>query len=326
MNPDLILTGRNTIEKEARALAAFVDTIDETFAEACQLVFDCKGTVLVTGMGKSGLVARKWAATFTGTGTKAYFLSAADASHGDLGVVRPGDVLIALSFSGETEELGYVVRHAKECGVTSIGVTGNPSSSLARQTSLVLPVRLSEEACPLGLAPTTSTTVMMALGDALAVALMQMRGFTERDFARLHPGGSIGRKLWLRVGEIMHKGESLPLVRADDDLQTVLLEMSRKCLGLAVVMDSEKVVGVITDGDLRRFFQKDSQGARSGAKASEIMTSTPKFISVDALAVEAREIMETYSIQHLVVCDSTDSKTRLLGVVHLKDLLRAKVL
>jgi arabinose-5-phosphate isomerase len=271
-------------------------------------------------MGKSGLVARKWASTFASTGTKAYFINPAEASHGDLGIVRPEDILIALSYSGETEELGHVLRHARECGVSSIGVTGNPTSSLARQTDVLLSVELSEEACPLGLAPTTSSTIMMALGDALAVTLMQMRGFTEREFARLHPGGSLGRKLWLRVSELMHRGDSLPLVRAEDRFDGVLLEMTRKCLGLAVVIDGERALGVITDGDLRRGFQR---GMTSDTKAHHWMTVSPKSILPDALSVEAREMMEKFSIHHLLV---NDAAGKLVGVLHLKDLLKAKVL
>jgi arabinose-5-phosphate isomerase len=309
------------VEKEAKALASLVDSIDESFARACEVIFNCRGAVLLTGMGKSGLVARKWFATFLGTGTKAYFLNPAEASHGDLGLVRPEDVLIALSYSGETEELGYVLRHARECGVNSIGVTGNPASSLARQVSLVLPVRLSEEACPLGLAPTTSTTMMMALGDALAVTLMQMRGFTEQDFARLHPGGSIGRRLWLRVEELMHKEDAIPRVGPGDKWEDVLVEMTRKCLGLAVVMEGERVLGVITDGDLRRCFQ--AKRVTSKSIAEELMTRHPKTIPSSALAVQAAELMEKTSINHLLVVDGPH---RLAGVLHLQDLLRAKVL
>jgi arabinose-5-phosphate isomerase len=322
MGPDdLILSGRLTLQKEARALAGFEQTLDESFAEACRLIFDCQGTVLTSGMGKSGLVARKWAATFAGTGTKAYFLNAAEASHGDLGLIRPEDVLIALSYSGETEELGPVLRHARESGVRSIGVTRNPDSSLARQVSILLSINLSEEACPLKLAPTTSTTIMMALGDALAVTLMQMRGFTERDFARLHPGGSLGRKLWLRVSELMHKGETIPRVRPDTAMEDVLVEMTRKRLGLVVVMEGPTISGVITDGDLRRHFQQFK--AATPVRASDLMTRDPKRIPETALAVEAREMMEKNSIHQLLI---VDERGNLVGVVHLHDLLKAKVL
>lgn len=318
---DLILLGRRTIEKEAQALASLVETLDDNFARACQIIYGCGGTVLLSGMGKSGLVARKWAATFSGTGTKAYFLNPAEASHGDLGLLRKDDVLIALSMSGETEELGYVLRHARECGVPSIGVTGNRESSLARQSTVTLSVHLSEEACPLGLAPTTSTTLMMALGDALAVTLMQMRGFTEAEFARLHPGGSLGRRLWLRVSELMHGGEKLPRVSADADFHQVLMEMTRKRLGLAVVVENDKVLGVITDGDLRRYFQKHDEGGK--AVARDLMTGNPKMIPTSTLAVEARELMVGHSIHHLLVVDEAGT---LVGVLHQDDLMRAKVL
>jgi arabinose-5-phosphate isomerase len=321
---DLILMGRNTIRKEAQALASLVDTLDESFARASQLLFGCQGTVLLSGMGKSGLVARKWAATFSGTGTKAYFLNPAEASHGDLGLIRPGDVLVVLSFSGETEELAYVLRHARDCGVPSIAVTGNRESSLARGATVTLSVHLSEEACPLGLAPTTSTTLMMALGDALAVTLMQMRGFTEADFARLHPGGSIGRRLWLRVGELMHVGDKIPLVPARADFKTVLMEMTRKCLGLAVVTEGGDgpgaIVGVITDGDLRRYLQRNEIGEPTTAR--DLMTGNPKTVRAQTLAVEARELMERHSIHHLLVLDDSD---RLVGVLHQDDLMRAKM-
>lgn len=325
MNLDLVLSGRRTLEKEAQALHALVDRIDARFAEACEMIFACRGTLVLTGMGKSGLVARKWASTLSGTGTAAYYLNPAEASHGDLGILRSEDILVALSASGETEELAHVLRHANETGVKSIGVTGNAQSSLARQVSLVLSVELPPEACPLGLAPTTSTTVMMALGDAVAVTLMEMRGFTEKDFARLHPGGSLGRKLWLRVGELMHEGEAIPVIRPDDTLDRVLVEMTRKCLGLAIVMEGAAVLGVVTDGDLRRFFQAREGAARSHATtlASDIMTRHPRTISRDALAVEAREMMEKNRIHQLLV---TGAAGELVGVVHLHDLLRARVL
>ncbi len=321
MNSDLLLIGRRAIEKEAAALAAFGPTLDESFVKACELVFACKGTILMTGMGKSGLVARKWAATLASTGTKAYFINPAEAPHGDLGILHSDDLLIALSYSGETEELGYVLRHAKELGVPTIGVTANATSSLARQTSLLLSVHVSEEACPLGLAPTTSTTLMMALGDAIAVTLIQMRGFTEKDFARLHPGGSLGRKLWLRVETLMHAGQGLPKVAPTEKLANVLMEITQKRLGLAVVMDQEKIQGIITDGDLRRYFQRTAVSAES--IATDLMTTNPKTISSKALAVEAREVMENNKIHQLLVVDAGGL---LVGVVHLQDLLRAKVL
>jgi arabinose-5-phosphate isomerase len=318
---DLVLLGRKTIRKEAEALSSFVNQIDESFSKACEMLFQCKGTVLLSGMGKSGLVARKWSSTFSGTGTKSYFINPAEASHGDLGIIRSGDILIALSNSGETEELANVLRHAKEIGIPMIAVTGNPKSSLATQASLLLSVYLSEEACPLGLSPTTSTTLMMALGDAIAVTMMQMRGFTERDFAQLHPGGSLGRRLWLRVNEVMHKGISLPTSSLTDKLDTVLLEMTKKCLGMTVVVENEKIMGVITDGDLRRYFQNHQ--FNGNATAADLMTKNPKRISSMALALEAREIMEKNSIHQLLIVDEND---KLQGVLHIHDLMRKKVM
>lgn len=322
MDNDVISLGRETIRQEAEALAGFVESIDATFAQACHWMLECAGTVVLTGMGKSGLVARKWASTFASTGTKAYFLNPAEASHGDLGILRPEDILVALSLSGETEELTMVLRHAKETGVRSVGVTGNPDSSLAKSTGIVLSVLPSPEACPLGLAPTTSTTLMMALGDALAVALMKLRGFTERDFARLHPGGSLGRKLLLRVSELMHQGDEMPIVSPEEPLEGALLEMTRKRLGLAVVLRDREIAGVITDGDLRRFFQRASSEAKASASAADLMTKGPKRISSNALAVEARETMQLHKIQQLLVVDDGGF---LVGVLHLQDLMRARV-
>lgn len=318
---DLVLLGRRTIQKEAEALASFVHQIDEDFSKACEMILQCQGTVLLTGMGKSGLVARKWSSTFSGTGTKSYFINPAEASHGDLGIVRSGDVLIALSNSGETEELSYVLRYVKELGIPLIAVTGNPESSLAKRSSLILSVHLSEEACPLGLSPTTSTTLMMALGDAIAVTLMQMRGFTEADFARLHPGGSLGRRLWLRVGELMHRGSEIPRNHPQDKIEKVLLEMTQKCLGMSVVVDGETIVGVVTDGDLRRYFQTHSFNPE--ATASDLMTKNPKRISSQSLALEARELMEKSSIHNLIIVDEYD---KLQGVLHIHDLMRKKVM
>ncbi|MBY0369313.1 KpsF/GutQ family sugar-phosphate isomerase [bacterium] len=320
MSDDLVLIGRKTIRQEAEALVSFVESLDDSFSKACRRLMGCSGTVVLTGMGKSGLVARKWASTFLSTGTRAYFLNPAEASHGDLGLLRKSDVLVVLSLSGETEELIPVLRFAAESGVPCIAVTQNPESSLARQAETVLELRVREEACPLGLAPTTSTTLMMALGDALAVTLMQERGFSEKDFARLHPGGSLGRRLVLRVETLMHTGDKIPRVAPTAPLDEVLLEMTHKCLGLAVVLDGAQVHGVITDGDLRRAFQ--SNGPRRDLCAADVMTSNPRRVPQSLLASEARELMARESIQQLLV-DSADGQ--LVGVVHLYDLLRAKV-
>jgi len=318
---EIISLGKKALEKEAVALSSFVNSIDSGFALACEKIFACQGTVLMTGIGKSGLIARKWASTFASTGTKAYFINPAEASHGDLGIMHPKDLLISLSYSGETEELGTIVRHAKDSGVYRIAVTGNRESSLAKQSDLSLSVFTTEEVCPLNLAPTTSTTLMVALGDAIAVTLMQIRGFTERDFARLHPGGSLGRKLWLKVKDLMHSGDAVPKVDPDENWQNILLTMTEKRLGLAVVMENGRVLGVITDGDLRRFIQTGKEHEK--ATAREVMTTHPKFISENALVVDAREIVEKNSVQQLLV---QNHEGQLTGVIHVYDLLKKKVL
>ncbi len=326
MVSDWLLSARRTLQKEIASIGEMEKRLGNDFATACEKILSCQGTVVLTGMGKSGLIARKWMATFSSTGTTSYFLNPAEAAHGDLGILRAGDLLIALSFSGETEELANVIRYARETQTFVIGVTGNSTSSLAKESNLVLSVAISEEACPLNLAPTASTICMMALGDALAVALMERREFTEKDFARLHPGGSLGRRLWLRVKELMHREEALPLVAPETPFTEVLMEMTRKRLGLAIVSEHGQVLGIVTDGDVRRHFQHLSADSVK-SKARDMMTTNPKSIGESALAVDAREVMEKNRIQHLLVySESTPADApRLLGVVHLQDLLRAKV-
>lgn len=322
MSPnDIILMGKNAIEKEAEALQALSQSLSSYFSEACKKILDCKGTVLLTGMGKSGLIARKWASTLASTGTKAYFINPAEASHGDLGIMHEKDLLVALSYSGETEELSSILRHANDLNVFRIAVTGREGSSLAQQSDLTLLAQAPEEVCPLNLAPTTSTTLMMALGDALAVTLMQLRGFSEKDFARLHPGGSLGRRLWLKVKDLMQGKEAIPTISPKSNWETVLLTMTEKRLGLGVVLENGKVLGVITDGDLRRFLQSGKK--RETITAEELMTTHPKFISENALAVEAREMIEKHSVQQLLV---QDERGNLSGVLHVYDLLKKKVL
>lgn len=329
MNPpvsDWLLSARRTLQKEIASISEMEKRLGDDFATACEKILVCQGTVVLTGMGKSGLIGRKWMATFSSTGTTSYFLNPAEAAHGDLGILRPGDLLIALSFSGETEELANVIRYARETETFVIGVTGNPTSSLAKESNLVLSVAISQEACPLNLAPTASTICMMALGDALAVALMERKEFTEKDFARLHPGGSLGRRLWLRAKELMHKGDALPLVSPETPFTEVLMEMTRKRLGLAIVSDAGKILGIVTDGDIRRHFQSLSTNSVNSS-AKDMMTVNPKSIGESALAVDAREVMEANRIQHLLVYSEPKGAetATLLGVVHLQDLLRAKV-
>lgn len=318
---DLILMGKRILEKEWNSLATFTNGLDESFADACKMILECRGHAILTGMGKSGHVARKWASTLSSTGTRAYFLDPAEASHGDLGVIHRDDLLIVLSYSGESVELDSVLRYAHEMSIAILGVTNRPDSSLAQASALTLLIKVFEEACPLGLAPTTSTTLMMALGDSIAGTIMQMRGFTERDFARLHPGGYLGRRLWLRVEDVMHRGDSLPVVYTSDPWEKVVLEMTSRRLGLAIVMQNEEVRGIITDGDLRRHLQKGTLAAQP--LAHHLMTLQPKCISASALATEAREMMEKNLIHQLLVMDE---KNRLVGVIHLHDLMKRKVI
>jgi arabinose-5-phosphate isomerase len=320
MENEFIHSARKTIRQEAEALHSFASGMDLNFAKACETILGCQGTVVLTGMGKSGLVARKWASTFISTGTRSYFLNPAEASHGDLGILQSDDVLIVLSSSGETDEIRPVLNYAAEKKIACIAVTQNGESALGRSCSVLLCVSVKEEACPLGLAPTTSTTLMMALGDALAVALMEKRGFSEKEFARLHPGGALGRRLWLRVSQLMHTGDKIPLVDKSASLKEVLLEMTQKCLGLAVIQERGRAWGIITDGDLRRAFQ--SRGMDETMRAEDLANREPKSIAQSALAVEAAKWMAASSIQQLLV---ESESGELVGVVHLYDLLQAKV-
>lgn len=302
-------------------MLAYSQDLTEVFSQVCEKLLSVKGTVLLTGMGKSGIVARKWSSTFSSTGTRAYFINPAEAPHGDLGLLHAQDILIVLSNSGETEELSFILHYAREKGIPIISVTQNKNSSLAFKSDLVLEIPTQGEACPMNLAPTTSTTIMMALGDALAVSLMQSKNFSEQDFALLHPGGTLGKRYALKVKQLMHVGDRIPLVQETTSLSQVLMEMTEKMLGFTVVEKAEKEYGVITDGDLRRFFQKC--GLRESAFASELMTSFPKSVSSEALAHEARALMEVNKIQQLLVFD--DEK-KLVGVIHFHDLLKAKVI
>ncbi|HEV8441990.1 MAG TPA: KpsF/GutQ family sugar-phosphate isomerase, partial [Steroidobacteraceae bacterium] len=247
----LISAGRRALEIEQRALAALVPRLDASFARACEVCLECKGRVIVTGMGKSGHIAGKLAATLASTGTPSFFMHAAEASHGDIGTITRDDVLLAISNSGETGELLLLIPHVSRLGVPLIAMTGSPASSLARAARVHLDVTVAEEACPLNLAPTASTTAMLALGDALAVALLEARGFTPQDFARSHPGGTLGRKLLLHVSDVMRTGEQLPVVSPSALLSEGLVMMSRKGLGMCVVVDQGRMLGVFTDGDLR---------------------------------------------------------------------------
>ena len=320
-NKKMVELGLEVIDIEAAAVNTLRSRIDTSFAEACATMMHCEGRVVVTGMGKSGHIGSKIAATLASTGTPAFFVHPGEASHGDLGMITPGDVVLALSNSGETNEVLTILPLIKRLQILLIGMTGNPNSNLARESDVHLNVGVEKEACPLDLAPTASTTAALVMGDALAIALLEARGFTHEDFALSHPGGSLGKRLLLRVRDLMHGGEQIPLVRDDASLRQALLEMTAKGLGMTAVVDkNDKVVGVFTDGDLRRCF--DMQDDLRGAVVRDLMTSGGVRIGADKLAAEALTLMEDKKITALLVTDDSD---RLIGALNMHDLLRAGV-
>jgi arabinose-5-phosphate isomerase len=317
----LLASGRRALQIEARAVEELLARIDARFADACHVCMACKGRVVVTGMGKSGHVARKIAATLASTGTPAFFLHPAEAGHGDLGMITRQDVVLALSNSGETPELVVLLPHLKRLAVPLIVMAGKTDSTLGRAANVTLDVSVAEEACPLNLAPTASTTATLAMGDALAVTLLEARGFTKQDFARSHPGGSLGRQLLLHVEDLMRTGEAVPRTAPEQKLSEGLLEMSRKGLGMTVIVGPEnQVLGVFTDGDLRRTF--DKQVDVHATLMSEVMTPKCKTIGPRELAAEAVHIMEVYRITALPVADE---QGRLVGALNVHDLFRAGV-
>ncbi len=316
----LLAAARRALRIEAQAVSALEARLDERFAEACRACLACAGRVVVMGIGKSGHIARKVAATLASTGTPAFFLHPAEAGHGDLGTITRADVVLALSNSGETPELLLLVPHLKRLAVPLVIMTGKPASTLARVATLVLDVSVPEEACPLNLAPTASTTAALAMGDALALALLEARGFTAQDFARSHPGGALGRRLLLRVEDVMRTGADLPRVRPNAPLADGLIEMSRKGLGMTVIVDGEdRVLGVFTDGDLRRAL--DRQIDVHSALMQEVMTANCKTIGPRELAATGIHLMEKHRITALPVVDAG----RLVGAFNVHDLLRAGV-
>ena len=313
--------GRAVIELEAEAVAALAARIDEGFARACQLMLACAGRVVVVGMGKSGHIGGKIAATLASTGTPAFFVHPGEASHGDLGMITPPDVVIAISNSGETAEILTILPMIKRMGAKLISLTGNPQSSLARQADVNLNVGVALEACPLNLAPTSSTTATLVMGDALAVALLKSRGFTPDDFARSHPGGKLGRRLLLYVSDIMHAGDRIPLVKEDASLREALLEMTGKGLGMTgIIAPDGRLRGIYTDGDLRRTLNKGIDVYNAGI--SEVMTRNPKTTHADKLAAETVQLMQTYNISGLFVVDENQ---RVTGALNMQDLLKAGV-
>ncbi len=313
--------GLEVIQIEQQAVDALKHSINDDFVKACQLILECRGRVVVTGMGKSGHIGGKIAATLASTGTPAFFVHPGEASHGDLGMITPGDVVIALSNSGETAEILTIVPIIKRLSLPLISLTGNDDSSLARESNIHLNVGVEKEACSLGLAPTSSTTTALVMGDALAVALLEARDFTAEDFALSHPGGSLGRRLLLHVKDIMHTGDKIPAVAASASLKEALLEMTRKGLGMtAVVDDKNRLLGIYTDGDLRRSLDHDIN--INNTAIEDVMTANCKTIAPDVLAVEALNMMEDNKINAIVV---VDENTQLLGALNMHDLLRAGV-
>ena len=313
---------RAVIHTEATAVSSLVSRIDDAFVAACQLILDCRGRIVVLGMGKSGHIAGKIAATLASTGTPAFFVHAAEASHGDLGMITGEDVVLVLSNSGETDEVRQILPLLKRLGVSIIAITGRPESTLASHADVHIDVSVHAEACPLGLAPTSSTTAALVMGDALAVALLQTRGFTAEDFARSHPAGQLGKRLLLCIQDIMHSGDEIPRVSSGASLSEAIVEMTKKRLGMVVITDTEmNVQGVFTDGDLRRALEHAIDPHKT--EVGEVMTRNGKTIQSKALAIEAVKVLQQYKIQGLLV---VDEDSRLQGVLNFNDLLQAGVI
>ena len=310
---------REVLRTEAAAVTGLIERIDASFAQAVELLLASHGRVVVSGMGKSGHIARKIAATFASTGTAAFFVHPAEASHGDLGMITPDDVLVAFSNSGETGELLAILPEIKRMGAKLVALTGNPASTLARLADVHLDTHVDREACPMGLAPTASTTAQLAMGDALAVALLDARGFGPEDFARSHPGGALGRRPLIRVSEVMRTGAAVPTVPLAASMAQALQEVSAKRLGMTAVLDGTRLAGVFTDGDLRRALEKVTD---LNTPVATVMTRTPRHIRPDALAIEVVHMMDEYNINQVLVVDEAGT---LVGALNTLDLLHAKV-
>ncbi len=318
----LASSGRRVFEIERDGLAAVAARLDGQFSAACRILLACRGRVVCIGMGKSGHIARKIAATLASTGTPAFYVHPGEAGHGDLGMITDLDVVLALSYSGESDEILTLLPVLKRQGNPLIAMTGRAQSTMAREADLHLDVSVPAEACPLALAPTASTTASLAMGDALAVALLDARGFTSEDFARSHPAGALGRRLLLHIADVMHSGDDVPRVDADASLSDALLEMSRKRLGMTAVVDADgRLLGLYTDGDLRRSLADPSTDVRE-TRIDKLMTRSPVTIDADALAVEAAQLMEAHKINALLVIDG---ERRVVGALNIHDLLRARV-
>jgi len=320
MTDPLLNLAERVLRLEAEGILGLVERLDKRFLRALELLRDCQGRVVVTGIGKSGIIGRKVAATLASIGTPALFLHPAEGVHGDIGMVARGDVVLAISNSGETEEVLTLLPAIKRLGVPLIVLTGNPNSTLARSGEVVLDVSVTEEACPMDLVPTSSTTAALAMGDALAVALLELRGVKPEDFAVVHPGGSLGRR-FLTVEDLMHVGEAVPVVSEGTPVAQAILEMTGKRLGATTVVDAAgRVRGIITDGDLRRALQRDRQVLSK--MAQEVMSRNPRTIGRQELAAKALEVMEHYAITQLII---VDERERPAGIIHLHDILRAKI-
>jgi arabinose-5-phosphate isomerase len=311
---------RKVLQTEAAAILALVNRLDENFDRAVRLLLECQGRVIVTGMGKSGIICRKIAATLASTGTSAFFLSPAEATHGDLGVIQASDVVLAISYSGETQEVLRLLEAIRRIGARIVAMTGNPASTLAQSSDVSIDCQVSEEACPLNLVPTASTTAALAMGDALCMTLLVEKGFKEEDFAKIHPGGKLGKKL-MRVDQLMHKGLEAPIVKTDTPMSDVIYEMSKKALGMTCVVDgADRLVGIITDGDLRRYMVSNAR--LLDMAAGDVMTRRPIVIDPSTLAAQALLIMEQRKITSLVVGGSDQT---VAGVLHLHDLWRTEL-
>jgi len=319
---EICASGLAVIRTEAEMIASLENRIDQRFAQACQFIFECTGRLIVMGIGKSGHISRKIAATFASTGTPAFFIHPSEAKHGDIGMITKQDVVLAISYSGESEELTSILPSIKRLAIPLITMTGKAHSTLAQSATVNIDVSVEKEACPLGLAPTSSTAAALAMGDALAMAVLNLRGFTENDFALSHPGGTLGRRLLLRVHEIMHKDASVPIVNHTDPIKNALVEMTQKKLGMTTVVNElGKLVGVFTDGDVRRTL--DNLTDLQKTLMNEVMSTQPKTITSDILAADALLLMQTNKITSLIVADE---QTKPIGILHIHDILRAGVI
>jgi arabinose-5-phosphate isomerase len=319
----VIERAKQVLKIEANAVFDLINKVNENFVRAVEILSECQGKVIITGIGKSGIISQKIASTLASTGTPAFFLHPAEGIHGDLGMIGKRDVVVAVSNSGETNEIAQLLPLIKRIGIKLIVMTGNLNSLLAQSSDVVIDIGVKEEACPLGLVPTASSTAAMAMGDALALALLEKRGFEPEDFALLHPGGSLGKKLILKVDDLMHRGKEVPLVQHDTLMKEALLVMTSKRLGVTgVVNEKEELIGIITDGDLRRALEKYDDLLNK--KAQEIMTRNPRVISKDELAAKAVQMMEKFSITSLFILEERGSR-KPLGILHMHDLLKAGI-